>query len=56
MLIWMRHPQHGRLPAHDNAERDRLIGFGWHVETPEEAPGYQPPQPVKKERAKRGTR
>ncbi len=53
-LTWMRHPNHGRMPAYGNEEINRAIGHGWHVETPEEAPGYVPPATVEAAPIKRG--
>ena len=33
MLIWMRHPQHGRMDVYSQGEVDLAITRGWYVET-----------------------
>ena len=35
MLIWMRHPNHGRMDVYSQGEVDLAITRGWYVETAE---------------------
>lgn len=36
MITWMRHEQHGRMPAYGREEVERAQSHGWHVETEDE--------------------
>lgn len=62
MLIWMRHPNHGRMDVYSQGEVDLAITRGWYVETavpvtatavaePEEPADDHEPIPESAERA-----
>lgn len=41
MLIYMEHPEHGRMPVYDTAQKQRVEQWGWK-EVKEEIPVSEP--------------